>query len=214
MYIFEKPGERVIIIMTSGNLAITQSLISILQENLTTEDAALSLWHATNFFEVARLVGKVLREVHQHDAEALRHFAIDFNAALIVGGQISGERPRLFSLYAAGNFIEATPETPYFQIGESKYGKPIIDRVLKTSTSLAEAAKCALISMDSTIRSNLSVGLPLDLAMIRTDELRIAVQQTLKANNPYLQMIHIRWGEALRQAFNALPNPPCEGIDH
>lgn len=208
MYVFEKPGERVIVIMTSGNLAITQSLISILQENLAAEQGSLSLWHAPNFFEVARLVGETLREVHRRDAEALKQFAIDFNAALIVGGQLSGERPRLFSVYAAGNFIEATSETPYFQIGESKYGKPIIDRVLKSSTPLPEAAKCALISMDSTIRSNLSVGLPLDLALIRTDELRIGVQQTLKASNPYFQMIHMRWGEALRQAFSALPNPP------
>ncbi len=207
MYLFERPGERALALMTSGNLAITQSLVSILNEDIEAGDDRPSLMNATNMFEAARAVGNAIRSVHMRDAEALKAFGIDFTAALILGGQIGSEKPRLFSIYAAGNFIEATPETPYFQIGESKYGKPIIDRVIKPSTPLAQAAKCALISMDSTIRSNLSVAPPLDLVIIRRDELRVGSQQILDAENPYLRMVHQRWGEALREAFGDLPDP-------
>lgn len=207
MNVFEKPGERVLVLMTSGNLAITQSVLSILNEAIEAGDEQSSLMNVANLFEAARIVGSALREVHRRDAEALKHFGIEFGAALVLGGQIGDEKPRLFSIYAAGNFIEATPETPYFQIGESKYGKPIIDRVLRASTPLAEAAKCALISMDSTIRSNLSVGPPLDLVIVRDNERCIASQQTLDYESEYLHMIHVKWGEALRQAFRDLPNP-------
>ncbi len=132
---------------------------------------------------------------------------MEFNPSFIVGGQINGEAPRLFHVYAAGNFIEATPDTTYFQIGESKYGKPIIDRVTRRSMPLSEAAKCALISMDSTIRSNLSVGPPLDLVIVRRDEYRVASHVDIDADNRYFQMIRNGWGEALREAFSALPNP-------
>lgn len=206
MSVFEKPGERVLVIMSAGNLAITQSLISLLREAIDANEGQ-TLMNAPNLYEAARVIGEALREVHRRDAEALKAFSIEFNAALILGGQIGGEAPRLFSIYAAGNFIESTPETPYFQIGESKYGKPIIDRVIKTTTSLPQAAKCALISMDSTIRSNLSVGLPLDLVAVRRDELRVAHRQVLDADNDYLRMLHTRWGESLRQAFGELPDP-------
>lgn len=205
--IFQRPGERVLVLMSSGNLAITQQLVSILREAMGAQDGRDNLWTVPNMFEAARHVGDTLREVHRRDSEALNNFGIDFTAALILGGQIGNEAPRLFHIYAAGNFIEATPDTPYFQIGESKYGKPIIDRVIKRHISLDEAAKAALISMDSTIRSNLSVGVPLDLTIVRTNELKVASHVSIDAHHEYFGMIRNRWSEALRHAFDELPNP-------
>lgn len=155
MTIFEKAGERAIVLLSSGNLAITQSLIiSMLQESIRANGERPSLMNVPNLFEAARHVGDALREVFLRDADALKAFSTEFSAGFILGGQIAGELPRLFNIYAAGNFIEATAETPYFQIGES-VGKPIIDRVLKRISSISHAVKCALISMDSTLRSNL-----------------------------------------------------------
>ena len=206
MSIFQRPGERVMVLMSSGNLAITQQLVSMLRESMAAQDGRENLWTAPNMFEAARHIGETLREVHNRDADALQKFGIDFTAALILGGQIGREQPRLFQIYAAGNFIEATPDTPYFQIGESKYGKPIIDRVVKRHTTLDEAAKLALISMDSTIRSNLSVGLPLDLAIIKTDALAISSHVNIDAKNEYFAMIRNRWSEALGHAFAELPD--------
>jgi putative proteasome-type protease len=194
------------VLLSSGNLAITQSLVSILRERLAAEQGTPNLYNVPNMFEAARCLGDVLREVHARDAEALKEFGIEFNAAFILGGQIRGEPPRLFSIYAAGNFIEATLDTPYFQIGESKYGKPILDRVSNRATPLAEAAKCALISMDSTIRSNLSVGLPLDLLCIRRDEIKVLKHINIDARNEYFNMIRSQWGERLRQVFSDLPD--------
>jgi putative proteasome-type protease len=145
--------------------------------------------------------------VYRRDADVLKEFNVEFNISMILGGQIRGEAPRLFQIYSPGNFIEATRETPYFQIGESKYGKPILDRVIRPDIPLDEAAKCALISMDSTIRSNLSVGLPLDLVYVRRDELRVDRHLSIDANTPYFAMLRTRWGEALRGVFQELPNP-------
>jgi len=206
--VVEKAGERVIVLLSSGNLAIAQGVMSLLAERMASADeVAMHLYNCPNLFEAARCVGDAVREMHTRDAEALRTQGLDFNASFIVGGQIKDEAPRLFQVYAAGNFIEATPETTYFQIGESKYGKPIIDRVTRRSMSLSEAAKCALISMDSTIRSNLSVGLPLDLVTVRRDEYRISTHVDINEDNRYFQMIRSGWGEALREAFSELPNP-------
>ncbi len=205
--VFEQPGERVLVLQTSGNLAVSQSVMSILRERLQSGGESPNLMNVHSMFDAARCVGDALREVHRHDAEALRSFAVEFNTALVLGGQIAGETPRLFSIYAAGNFIEATPDNTYFQIGESKYGKPIIDRVIRRSSSLNQAAKCALISMDSTIRSNLSVGLPLDLVMIRRDQLRVARHVTIGDDNAYFSGIRATWSEALRHAFAQLPEP-------
>lgn len=207
MNVFERPGERVLVLMSAGNLAITQTLVNQLKERLPLESGASNLHNVANMFEAARHVGDCLREVHARDAAALKEFGIDFNASFILGGQILGEPPRLFNIYAAGNFIEATRDTPYFQIGEAKYGKPIIDRVVRPHTSLDEAAKCALISMDSTIRSNLSVGLPLDLLVMRSNEQRVHSHTSIDADNKYFEMIRTGWGESLREAFHALPSP-------
>lgn len=205
--VFERKGDRVLVLMSAGNLAITQGAINLLAESVTTQHGETTLYNCANLFEAARCVGAALREMHHRDAEALRTQGVEFNASFILGGQIKGEGPRLFHVYAAGNFVEATADTTYFQIGESKYGKPIIDRVIRRSLPLSEAAKCALISMDSTIRSNLSVGLPLDLVIVRRDEHRVSSHIDIDSTNAYFQRIRQRWGEALREVFGELPNP-------
>jgi putative proteasome-type protease len=207
MTVFERPGDRVMVLMTAGNLAISQAVSSVLRERIAAVDATANIMNAANMFEAATCIGTALREVHKRDAEALKEHGIEFNATMIFGGQIGSEAPRLFNIYAAGNFIEATSDTPYMQIGESKYGKPIIDRVITRSTSLAKAAKCALISMDSTIRSNLSVGLPLDLLCVKRDALRVMSHISIDTDHQYFNMIRSGWSESLRHAFHALPDP-------
>jgi putative proteasome-type protease len=204
--VFERPGERVMVLLTAGNLAISQAVVNVLNEQAQ-NPLSPSIFVAKNLFEAAVEVGAALREVHRRDAEAFKEHHIEFNASLIFGGQIGGEQPRLFCIYAAGNFIEATADTPYFQIGESKYGKPILDRVVSRSTSLAQGAKCALISMDSTIRSNLSVGVPLDLLSIKRDDLKIQSHVNIDENHAYFRMIRTRWSESLRHAFHEIPDP-------
>jgi putative proteasome-type protease len=206
--VFQKPGERVIVLQSAGNLAITQTVINLLREAIDANTPnSKHLLNCATLFEAARCVGDALRELHKRDAQALKDFGVEFNASLTLGGQIRGEPPRLFSIYSAGNFVEATAETSYFQIGESKYGKPIIDRVLRRSSSLNEAVKCALVSMDSTIRSNLSVGLPLDLVIVKRDHFAIARHMSIDADTEYFQGIRTRWSEALREAFVQLPDP-------
>lgn len=209
MTVFELPGERLIVLLNSGNLATTQSVISLLRQRLHGEGT--HLMNVPTLYDAAELVGRTIKEVLARDAEPTVGQGVDFGGHFLVGGQIQGEHCRLFHVYAEGNFIEASKDTPYFQIGESKYGKPIIDRVVKRHTSLDEAAKLALISMDSTIRSNLSVGVPLDLAIIKTDELQISSHLSIDAKNEYFAMIRNRWSEALGHAFDELPNPDWLG---
>lgn len=205
MTVFEHPGERLIVLLSAGNLAITQAVQQIVCERLAPD--RISVWNAGGMLEAVRVVGDAVREVYGRDAEALKEAGIEFNCSFIFGGQIRGEAMRLFHVYAAGNFIEATAENPYFQIGESKYGKPIIDRVLSPSTSLGEAAKCALVSMDSTLRSNISVGLPLDLLVYEVDRLRVTKFVQIDQDNAYMQMIRSTWGARLRQVFSEIPDP-------
>jgi len=205
MTVFEHPGERLMVLMSAGNLAITQTVRQLITERTGPHDA--SVWNAKTMSEAARVVGEAVREVYQRDAAALKQAGIEFNCNFIFGGQIRGEAMRLFMVYAAGNFIEATPENLYFQIGEAKYGKPIIDRVVAPATGLDEAAKCALISMDSTIRSNLSVGPPLDLVCLKRDALRVLLHRNVTADDAYFRMIRSGWSDSLRHAFHALPNP-------
>jgi len=208
MNLFEIPDERVMVLMSSGNLAVTQAVVNRL---VTTRRAGEpSVWNAGNMFNAAHFIGEAVREVYRNDSEALQHFQIDFNANFLFGGQIRGEPPRLFSIYSAGNYIEATEESPYFQIGELKYGKPILDRVITPGTSLDEAAKCALVSMDSTLRSNISVGLPLDLLVYQVDSLQVSRFVTIDQANPYFRMIGSTWGARLRQVFSEIPNPVWE----
>ncbi len=204
MTFFELPGERVVVILSAGNLSVTQSVIGLLRDRVT--NARASVLTQKSMPDTAQLVGEAVRDVYRRDAEALRAHGIDFNPEFIVGGEIRGEPPRLFHVYAAGNYIETTADTRYFQIGESKYGKPIIDRVVTADSSLSAAAKCLLISMDSTIRSNLSVGMPLDLAVVRRGEQRVTLHRTIGPDDKYFRSIRDGWGEALRSAFHALPD--------
>lgn len=207
MSVFERPGDRVMVLLSAGNLAVTQAVVSRLEERLGQD--AENLMTVPNLFEGARHVGECVREVYRRDADALRAFGIDFNVNLLFGGQVFGERPRLFNIYAAGNFVEATPDTPYFQIGESKYGKPILDRIFRSYSSLEDAAKCALISMDSTLKSNLSVGMPLDLACYARDSLHLRNRIRIEADTPYFQALRTAWGERIQEAFAALPALEC-----
>ncbi|SMG51242.1 proteasome-type protease [Paraburkholderia susongensis] len=205
MSVFEQPGERLLVLLGAGNLSLTQAVLHELSE--PADAAQPTLWSVPTMADAARVVGNAVRRVHQREADALQGFGVDFNCSFILGGQIAGNRMRLFMIYAAGNFIEASAVNPYFQIGESKYGKPIIDRVLTPSTPLDEAAKSALISMDSTLRSNLSVGLPLDLLVYEKDALRVTRFVSIDRDNAYFEMIHRTWGERLRQIFAEIPDP-------
>jgi len=207
MRVFSREGDRVIVTLSSGNLSITQNALNILDQRARAGDSQLNVWNATSLFDVARLVGDALREVKTRDGPYLMQNNIDSSANFIVGGQLRGEPPRLFEVYSEGNFIEATPDTCYFQIGESKYGKPVIDRVIQRSTGLLEATKCTIVSFDSTMRSNISVGLPIDLAIYETDSLRLKLQRRIEESDPYFQMVHTQWGEGLRTVFAQLPNP-------
>jgi putative proteasome-type protease len=206
MATFQCPNDRVLVLMSAGNLGITQAVINLLEAPDDAEQKT-RLLSATNMFNAARVVGDALREIHERDAEDLREHGYEFNGTFILGGQIRGEEPRLFHIYSAGNFIESSVDTPYFQIGESKYGKPIIDRVITRSSSLGQTTKCALVSMDSTIRSNLSVGPPLDLCIIKRDELKLSTHISIDMDNEYFKMIRERWGFALQEVFSELPNP-------
>ncbi len=206
MHVYEVPGERVMVLLTAGNLSVSQSVASGLRVQMENHGEK-SLATAPNMFSAAKLVGDAVRKVHARDAESLKAFGIEFNVSLIFGGQVKGEEPRLFNIYSAGNFIEATPETPYFQIGESKYGKPILDRVVGGQLSLDEVAKCCLISMDSTMKSNLSVGLPLDLLCYERDALHVQRRTLIDGKDPYFASLRERWGEQLRKVFNELPAP-------
>ena len=207
MKVFEKAGDRAIVVMSSGNLSVTQNAINMLEQHSRRDDPQGNIWAAESLFDVATLLGTSLREVRERDAIYLQQNNIDSSASFIIGGQIRNERMRLFRIYTEGNFIEATPETPFFQIGETKYGRPIIDRVVTPATSLMEAAKCVLVSFDSTMRSNISVGLPIDLASYERDALQLKVKRRILESDPYFNMIHTRWGEGLRHVFSQLPDP-------
>jgi putative proteasome-type protease len=206
MHTFVAEGERVIVIMTSGNLSVTQNTISLLDLKARKADSHKTVTNATSMYEVAELIGGALRDVRQRDGAYLQQSNVDGSASFIVGGQIRGEQQRLFNIYTEGNFIEAH-ETPYFQIGEHKYGKPVIDRVITPRTGLLEATKCILVSFDSTMRSNVSVGLPIDLLIYNRDSLRVGCQRYIEEGDDYFAMIHKQWGEGLRSVFAHLPNP-------
>jgi putative proteasome-type protease len=210
MTVYERPADRVIVILSSGNLSVTQNALTLFEQQTKRGEGAANVWSAPSMFDVATLLGDCLREVKRRDAAYLTQNNIDANANFVVGGQVKGERQRLFMLYQEGNFIEATPETPFFQVGETKYGKPIIDRVVKRSTSVIDATKCVLISFDSTMRSNVSVGLPIDLLTYARDSLRVQIQRRIGETDPYFTMIHHQWGEGLRRVFAQLPDPYWE----
>jgi putative proteasome-type protease len=207
MTVFERRGDRVIVLLSSGNLAGTQASISVLTQRGNDPDNPHTLWTARTMFDVANCVSDAMRDIERRDGPSLAQSELAFNASFIVGGQIAGEEMRLFRIYAEGNFIEAGQYTPYIQTGETKYGKPIIDRVVKRSTSLTDAIKCVLVSFDSTMRSNISVGLPIDLLVYENESLRVKLQRRIDDTDPYFAMIHTQWGEGLRRVFGQLPDP-------
>ncbi|MDE1949469.1 MAG: proteasome-type protease [Burkholderiales bacterium] len=213
MMVYEKPGERFMVMLSAGNLSISQSVREILQvEKLDNGDAEpITIWNAKSMFDATRVLGAAVRRVYDQDGPSLKASGVDFNASMIFGGQIKGEAMRMFLVYSAGNFIEATRETCFFQVGESKYGKPILDRVLEPATPLDVAAKCALVSMDSTLKSNLSVGLPLDLLLYRNGSLASNDIVCIDDQNPYFGMIHSTWGQRLREVFEGIDDPRWDG---
>ncbi|MGL4412603.1 MAG: peptidase [Roseinatronobacter sp.] len=203
MFTFEEPGERVIIMMTAGNLSVTQTTLARLTEEIADPDATheTSIMKADNMLDVATMVGEMLSRVTAETKVRMDRMNQSASASMIVAGQRKGGRMRLFLIYPEGNFIEATEDTPYLQIGEHKYGKPILDRVISADTPLVDARKAVLLSMDSTLRSNLSVGMPLDMAVIETDALRITEHRRIEANDEEFAAMSAAWSQALRDAF-------------
>ena len=208
MFSFEKPDERFFTLLTAGNLSLTQGVISLIGEWLETEDPERDLYAVGSMFAAARVIGRALREVHKIDGGYLQQHDVDFSATFILSGQVRGGKLRLFQIYDAGNFIEAMGDTTYFQIGEVKYGKPILDRIIRRDMNVKDAAKCALISFDSTMRSNASVGPPIDLMIYRRDTLERPFCTRLEEDDPYWQEIREGWGEALYEAFYHVGRDP------
>ncbi len=204
MTVFERRGDRVIVLLSSGNLAGTQAVISVLNQRCAA-GVDNNLWSAQTMFDAAMLVADAMRDIERRDGEYMQENEVGFNASFIVGGQIAGEGLRLFRIYAEGNFIEAGVDTPYFQTGETKYGKPIIDRVITRSTPLADAVKCVLVSFDSTMRSNLSVGMPIDLMCYARDSLEVRRRRRFDEGDAYFTALSLEWREGSRQVFRHLP---------
>ncbi|HWT08762.1 MAG TPA: peptidase [Roseomonas sp.] len=207
MNVEEVPGERMIAMLSSGNLAISQQVWSRLQEGVWLEGERHTLRDVPSMFRAAQLVGAAVRAVFDADGPSLRAQGIGFDVALLLGGQITGQAMRLFMIYAAGNFIEATADTPFLQIGEHKYGKPILDRVVTPDTTLVDGVKLALISMDSTLRSNLTVGMPLDLLVYRQGGCCATLRKRITEDEPYFRSVREGWSHSLREAYRAMPVP-------
>ena len=209
MHVWEQPGERVIVLMSAGNLATTQAVVSLLDErNKAMGERHTALLETPSMYQTVRLVGDTVKEVIAHASPAGDKADSYFNASFILGGQIKGSPARLFMIYPEGNFIESTDDTPFFQIGETKYGKPIIIRAYDRAMSLAETVKLLLVSFDSTLKSNLSVGLPLDLLFLEKDSFKIGLNKRIGHDDPYYRTISDGWSSALKSAFASLPDFP------
>ena len=211
MHVVEVPGERVITLLSAGNLAVTQAVVNLLNEGIERAAGLETLANVPSMFRAARLVGDAIRHVYVKDGEAMQAQNVSFDVSMLLGGQIKGRNMRLFELYSAGNFIEATRDTPFLQIGEHKYGKPILDRVVHADMALEDGVKVVLISMDSTLRSNLGVGLPVDLLVYRRDSLQVELRRRLTEEDSYFRLVRDRWSAALREAYQTLPRPGWMG---
>ena len=209
LHFWRRPSERVLVLLSAGNLAVTQSVVSVLNEQMTREPAdckdgeasTATLLNTSSMYRAARIVGDAVREVRRADGPALEASKAGFAASFILGGQIGAEIPRIFQIYAEGNFIEATDDTPFLQIGEHKYGKPILDRVARPEMRLGEAAKLILLSYDSTLRSNLSVGMPIDILVYERDSLDVTRERRIGQDDEYFKQLSSAWSDALRQSF-------------
>jgi putative proteasome-type protease len=210
LHIFNQPGDHVMAVASAGNLAISQSVLSTLSEGIDNPATGEreTLVNAPTMFQAAQRIGRAIRHVNATEGEALESEDINFNVSFLLGGQIKGGKMRLFMIYPAGNFIECTTDTPYLQIGEHKYGKPVLDRAMHYEVELYEALKTGLISMDSTMRSNLGVGLPIDVLVVRTDVCDADLNHRIEAGEPYFHDLRSRWSAALRQAHHNIPRPP------
>jgi putative proteasome-type protease len=207
MFTWEISGERVITILTAGNLATSQAVISLLDERTKApHERRPSLLEAPTMFQIANIIGDTLKEVIKTQKMTGPESEADFGATIIVGGQINGMSSRLFLIYPEGNFIEASEETPFFQVGETKYGRPILLRAYDREMSFEEAVKLLYVSFDSTLKANLSVGMPLDLQVVEEDGLRVTHRQRVDENDPYFHTISRSWGDALKLAFQSLPD--------
>lgn len=209
MHVFEKPGERVISVLTSGNLAISQAVVNLLTDGFESAISGKteSLYTVPSMSRAAQLVSEAVRQVYSLEGPALKEHGIGFEVGLMMGGQIKGRLLRMYQIYAAGNYIEATEHTPFMQLGEHKYGKPILDRAVKYDMHLYDAVKLVLVSMDSTLRSNLSVGPPLDLLVYKRDALHVDIRRHIKEDDTYFRKVCDQWGAALREAHQHIPRP-------
>ncbi|WP_428820952.1 peptidase [Microbulbifer sp. MCCC 1A16149] len=203
MHLFQQSGERCFTLLTSGNLATSQNLISRLQIQIEEKEEP-NLFTVGSLFRAAELIGEQVKSIISHNAQGQQNAGVDFGSHVLFGGQIRGEAPRLFHIYPEGNFIEATEDTPYLQIGESKYGKPILDRIIHYDTGLNQAVKCALISFDSTMHSNLSVGMPLDIAVYRNDALELSMER-IEADDDYFNRLRQSWSAGIKLLFDDMP---------
>ena len=210
LYVYTEPGERIMVLASSGNLSLGQSVRSTLIEGFENPDTSEreTLLNSPTMFQGAQRIGRAIRTVQSVEGKALDAAEIDHEVAFLFGGQIKGSRLRLFMIYSAGNFIECTTDTPYLQIGEHKYGKPVLDRAIKFDTDLYDALKIGLVSMDSTMRSNLGVGLPIDILVSRRDTCNSEVNYRIEAGEPYFHDLRERWSAALRAAHKSIPRPP------
>ena len=205
MTVFERLGDRVIVLLSSGCLAGTQAIISLLKQRCDTNDCIPNLWTARTMFDVAGLVSDATRDIERRDATYVKTSELAFNASFIFGGQIKGEPLRLFRTYAESNFIEAETDTPYLQTGETKYGKPILDRAINSATNMSDAVKCVLVSFDSTMRSNLSVGMPIDLVCYERDCFKVSLRRRFEQGDAYFAALGKQWTEGVRKVFSELP---------
>ena len=210
LHLFEVSGERVITLATAGNLSVSQSVLSLLSDGIEHPETGEveTLMSVSNMFKASQLVGRAIRRVYATDGVEMERRGMTFDVTMLLGGQIGHGQMRLYQIYAAGNAIEATLDTPFLQIGEPKYGKPILDRAILHDTELVEALKLGLISMDSTLKSNLGVGLPIDIIMAKRDALKAGITYRIQEDEPYFRDLRERWSKALRAAHQAIPRPP------
>lgn len=210
LHIYTTPGERIIAVASAGNLSLTQSVLSMLNEGLDNPETGEreTLMEAPTMFQAAQRLGRAIRMLHRTEGNALQAADVTFDVSFLLGGQIRGGRLRLFMVYSAGNFIECTRDTPYLQIGEHKYGKPVLDRAVTYEIDLYDALKVSLVSVDSTMRSNLSVGMPIDLLVVRRDACEAELTYRIEPEEPYFIDLRQRWSAALRAAHANIPRPP------